>query len=399
MRRRSQVRAPAAVMAGLIGFAGLGNLAATTTEAAAAPASGAPIPVQFVNLDATSSTTGARAGVEAAVVYVNRTGGVMGRPLRVAECRTDQTSETGKACIDAAVAEMPAAVFGVQPGTAVDHVAALTAAGIPYVGQTCNTSATLGGQFTTFCFGSDFVGLYASAAGYLRSLGTVQRAALPFVDVPAASTGIKAYADPVLRRAGITPIEVPIPEGTTEVSAALAPVLQTDPGAVIALLTGPGCASSMGLRASQPATAPFVFPALCSDPDVLSDGGAGAKGARFVRQTIALDRRDADVVTYTRAMRRYAPEVDADDVFVQAGFAGIMNLTAALRQVPAGTPVDAAATTAALRAAKQVPMFLTPAATYSCDGTAYPGLRGLCAITSHVVEYRGKGRWTDLGPF
>jgi branched-chain amino acid transport system substrate-binding protein len=395
MRRRT-----ARVAIGAVALLGALGGIVPAAPAGAARASGPPVPIQFVNLDATSSTVAARQGVDAAVAQLNRSGGIAGRPLAVTECRTDQTPETGKACVDAAVAAKHAAVFAVQPGTLVDNLAVLTTAGIPYVGQTCNTSATLGGQFATFCFGSDFVGLYSSSAAYLRTLGTVTRAALPYVNVPAATTGVKAYADPILRRAGITPIEIPIPEGTADVSTVLAPALQqSNPDAVIALLTGPGCVSTMTLRAAQASPKPFVFPAMCTDADVLDDGGAGAKGSLFVRQTIALDRSDADVRTYRKALAKHAPKANPEDVYTQAGFAGIMNLAAAMRQVPTGTPIDAASTTAALRTAKQVPMFLSPQATYTCDGTAYAGLRGLCSIQSHVVEYRGKDTWTDKGLF
>jgi branched-chain amino acid transport system substrate-binding protein len=290
-------------------------------------------------------------------------------------------------------------VFAVQPGTVADNLAALTTAGIPFVGQTCNQSATLGGQFTSFCFGSDFVGLYSSAANYLKTLGTVKKAALPFINVPAAATGIKAYADPILLRAGITPIEVPIPEGTADVTATITPALQANPDAVISLITGPGCVNTMKLKASLAAAEPFVFPAMCTDPDVVSDGAAGAKGSLFVRQTIALDKKDADGKAYRAAMARFAPNADPDDVYVQAGFAGMMNLASALRLVPSGTAIDATSTTAALRAAKQVPMFLTPGATYTCDGSAFAGLKALCSIQSHVVEYRGKDAFTDKGVF
>jgi branched-chain amino acid transport system substrate-binding protein len=388
------------VSSGLLALAALLGPTAGIESAAAAKATGEPIAVHFVNLDATSSTNPARQGVTAAVKEINRTGGIAGRPLAITECTTDQTPETGTACIDAAVAARPAAVFAVQPGAASDSIPALSAAGIPYVAQTCNTSTTLGGQYATFCFGSDFVGLYASSAAYLQTLGTVTTAVLPYVAVPAATTGIKAYAEPTLRRAGITPVEAPVPEGSAEVGAAIRPVLDfVDEHAVISLLAGPGCIATMMLEADQTTSVPYVYPALCTDPDVLNDGGAGAKGSLFVRQTVTLDKTNADVRTYRKAMARFAEKANADDVFTQAGFAGIMNLAAALRQVPAGAPIDAASTTAALRAATQVPMFLTPGATYTCDGTAFPSLRALCAVQSHVVEYRGKGRWTDKGLF
>jgi branched-chain amino acid transport system substrate-binding protein len=395
MSRRQARRAVGALIAVVSGIVALAGPAS-----AAAPAPGVPIPIQFVNLDATSSTVAARQGVQAAVRQINRAGGIAGRPVQVTECVTDQTPETGKACVDQAIAAKPAAVFAVQPGTVSDDVPALSAAGIPYVAQTCNTSTTLGGQYTTFCFGSDFVGLYSSSAGYLKSLGTVKKAALLYVNVPAASSGIKAYAEPTLQRAGITPVEVPIAGGTADVATTITPALQTSaPDAVIALLTGPGCVGTMQLKATQQSTKPFVFPAMCTDPDVVADAGAGAKGSLFVRQTIALDRANADVRTYRRAMARFAPGVATDDVYAQAGFAGIMNLAAALRLVPAGTTIDATSTTAALRAARQVPMFLTPGATYSCDGSAFPGLKALCSIQAHVLEYQGKGRWLDKGLF
>src|SRR5690606_22890559 len=218
----------------------------TTTPTATAPATtgsaGAPIVVHFVNLDATSSTIPARQGVAAAAKAINRAGGIGGRPLEIVECLTDQTPEKGKAGTDAAIAAKPTAVFAVQPGTASDSVPALTTAGVPYVAQTCNTSTTLGGQYTTFCFGSDFVGLYASSANYLKTLGTVKKALLTYVNVPAASTGMKAYADPTMQRAGITPIEVAIAEGSADIATTLVPAIQSNsPDAVISLLTGPGC--------------------------------------------------------------------------------------------------------------------------------------------------------------
>jgi branched-chain amino acid transport system substrate-binding protein len=396
MRRRPLRLVLSGGAAAALALLGLGPGA----PAGAAKATGDPIPIQFVNLDATSSTVPARQGVAAAVKEINHTGGIGGRPLVTTECLTDQTPETGTACADAAIAAGPAAVFAVQPGSASDSVPALTFAGIPYVAQTCNTSTTLGGQYSTFCFGSDFVGLYASSAAYLQTLGTVTAAVVPYVDVPAARTGIKAYAEPTLERAGITPAEAPIPEGSTDVAAAIQPVLDfIDADAVISLLAGPGCIGTMQLSAEQTTALPYVYPALCTDPDVVNDGGAGAKGSLFVRQTVALDKKNADVKTYRKAMARYSPKAETDDVYAQAGFAGIMNLAAALRRVPAGAPVDATSTAEALRAATQVPMFLTPGATYTCDGTAFPSLEAVCAIQSHVVEYRGKGKWTDKGLF
>lgn len=374
-------------------------LVVPAARAGAAPERSPAIPIRFVNLDATSSTTAARQGVTAAVRQINRSGGIAGQRLVVKECLTNKTTERGKACIDDAIAAKPAAVFAVQPGTATDHLAALTAAGIPFVGQTCNAGATLGGQYTSFCFGSDFVGLFASAAAYLKTLGTVKKVGVPYVNVPAAATGIKAYANPILLRAGISPVEVPVPEGTTDPTAAITPAFGAGIDAVIPLLAGPGCVSTMKLRATQATAVPVVFPALCTDPDVIADGGAGAKGALFVRQTLMSGKKDADARLYRKAMARFAPDASIGDVYVQAGFAGIMNLASALRRVPAGTPIDAASTTAALRGAKQVPMFLTPGATYSCDGTAFVGLRALCSIQSHVVEYRSRDDWIDKGLF
>ena len=160
MRRRRAGLAAGTAIAAITLVATLVAPATTAGAAdAAAKATGPAIPIQFVNLDATSSTTAARQGVNAAVKELNRTGGIAGRPIAVTECLTDQTPEKGKACVDTAIAAKPAAVFAVQPGTAADNLPALTTAGIPFVGQTCNTSTTLGGHYTSFCFGSDFVGL------------------------------------------------------------------------------------------------------------------------------------------------------------------------------------------------------------------------------------------------
>jgi branched-chain amino acid transport system substrate-binding protein len=374
--------------------------AATATQKAA-PASGPPIPVTFVNLDATSSTVPARQGARAAVKQLNRTGGVNGRPIQLTECLTDQTPEKGKACMDAAATVKPVAVLTVQPGASVDSLAPLAAAGVPYVGQTCNTNSTLSGQFLTFCFGSDFVGLYSSSANYLKSLTTVKRVALPYIAVPAATSGVTAYAVPIFQRAGMTAVGVPIPEGTADITQLWISMLEANPppDASVGLLTGPGCITAMKTKPTTPTQKPLVLPAMCTDADVVHDAGPTAKGTLFVRQTAAIDRKNADVKTYEKAMARDAAEIDPDDVYAQAGFASVMNLASALRTIPAGTTVDAAATTNALRAAKAVPLFLGGGATYSCDGTAFPSLKALCSVQSHVVEYQGKRRWVDKGVF
>jgi branched-chain amino acid transport system substrate-binding protein len=402
MRRRRIFRAISCVALVLATSAAAALPAgAATTAQKPKPASGPPIPVTFVNLDGTSSTLPARHGVKAAVKELNRTGGIGGRPIEITECLTDQTPERGKACMDAAAAAKPAAVLSVQPGSSVDSLASLQASGVPYVGQTCNTNATLSGQFSTFCFGSDFVGLYSTSANYLKSLTTIKRAALPYLAVPAATSGVKAYAVPIFQRAGITPVEAPIPEGTADITQLWISMLEANPppDATVGLLTGPGCITAMQTKPTTPAQKPLVLPAMCTDADVVHDGGPTAKGTLFVRQTAAIDRKSADVKTYNRAMARYADEIDPADAYAQAGFASVMNLASALRTIPAGTAVDAASTTNALRAAKAVPLFLGGGGTYTCDGTAFTGLKSLCSLQSHIVEYQGKQRWVDKGVF
>jgi branched-chain amino acid transport system substrate-binding protein len=402
MRRRRLCRAISSAAAVLGAVALLAPSAGAAAPAQKVkPAAGPPIPVTFLNLDATSSTLPARQGAKAAMKELNRTGGIGGRPIALTECTTDQGPEKGKACMDAAAAAKPAAVLAVQPGAAVDSLASLQAAGIPYVGQTCNTNATLSGQFPTFCFGSDFVGLYSSSASYLKSLTTIKRVALPYIAVPAATTGVTAYAVPIFQRAGITAVGVPIPEGTADITQIWIGMLEANPppDATVGLLTGPGCITAMKTKPTTPTQKPLVLPAMCTDPDVLHDAGLPAKGTLFVRQTAAIDRKNADVKTYNKAMARYAAEIDPGDVYAQAGFASVMNLASALRTIPVGTTVDAAATTTALKTAKAVPLFLGGGGTYTCDGTAFPTLKSLCSVQSHVVEYQGKQRWVDKGVF
>ena len=407
MRRRRTCRAISCIAA-VVGVAALVSPSMVSIASASVrevvpgqKATGAPIPVTFLNLDATSSTLPARQGAQAAVKELNRTGGIGGRPIALSECVTDQTPEKGKACMDAAAAAKPVAVLAVQPGAAVDSLASLQAAGIPYVGQTCNTNATLSGQFATFCFGSDFVGLYSSSASYLKSLTTIKRVALPYIAVPAATSGVKGYAVPIFQRAGITPVEVPIPEATADITQLWIGMLEANPppDATVGLLTGPGCITAMKTKPTTPTQKPLVLPAMCTDADVVHDAGPAAAGTLFVRQTAAIDRKNIDVKTYDKAMARYAPEADTDDVYAQAGFASVMNLAGALRAIPAGTAVDPATATNALRTAKAVPLFLGNGATYTCDGTAFPSLKSLCSVQSHVVEYQGKKRWVDKGVF
>jgi branched-chain amino acid transport system substrate-binding protein len=219
--------------------------------------------------------------------------------------------------------------------------------------------------------------------------------------VPAATSGVKAYAVPIFQRAGITPVEVAIPEGTADISQIWIGMLEANPppDATVGLVTGPGCITAMKTKPTTPTQKPLVLPAMCTDADVVHDGGPFAKGTLFVRQTAAIDRKNADVKTYTKAMARYADEIDPNDTYAQAGFASVMNLVSALRTIPVGTTIDAAATTNALKTAKAVPLFLGGGGTYACDGTAFPTLKALCTLQSHIVEYQGKQRWADKGVF
>ena len=392
-RRVRRLRAAVAATT-VVGIGLVSGIAATAATAGAAKVAGDPIVVQFANLTGTSSTTPALQAARAAVGWVNANGGIGGRPLALSACGTDGTAERGKACVDQAVAAKVSAVLAVQPGGVSDNLAALTAAGIPYVGQTCNTNATASGQFLSFCFGSDFVGLYSSAAGYLKSLATVKKVSLPYPGVPAASTGVKAYGVPTFARAGILATEVPIPENTADLATVLTPMYAANPEAVVGLLNGPGCLAAMRARGTRPA--PLVLPDLCADPELLASATDAAVGTLFVRPTVTLDPKSVDVRAYDRSMRKWAPRADRNDVYAQAGFAAVANLAAVQRTA---ATADAAGTLAALRAVRALPLFLGAGTTATCDGTAFPGLKALCSVQAHVLAYDGKGRWTDKGTF
>ena len=126
----------------------------------------------------------------------------------------------------------------------------------------------------------------------------MKRAALPYVAVPAATTGVSAYAVPIFQRAGITAVGVPIPEGTADITQLWIGMLEANPppDATVGLLTGPGCITAMKAKPTTPTQKPLVLPAMCTDTDVVEDAGRSAKGTLFVRQTAATDRKNADVL-------------------------------------------------------------------------------------------------------
>ena len=289
-----------------------------------------------------------------------------------------------------------------SPGAAVDSLASLQAAGIPYVGQTCNTNATLSGQFATFCFGSDFVGLYSSSASYLKSLTTIKRVALPYIAVPAATSGVKAYAVPIFQRAGITPVEVPIPEGTADITQIWIGMLEANPppDATVGLLTGPGCITAMKTKPTTPTQKPLVLPAMCTDADVVHDAGPDRQGHAVRapdRGDRPQERRREDLQQGDGAVRRG----DRSRRRVRAGGlrVGDEPRRARCARFPSARPSTPRPPRTRSKTAKAVPLFLGGGGTYTCDGTAFPTLKSLCSVQSHVVEYQGKQRWVDKGVF
>lgn len=361
---------------------------AATTTAPAGPASGEPIVVGFVNMEAGPLAQPAIGdSARGAVSYINKyLGGVDGRPIKFDQCITDGSPEASAKCGQQFVANGTQVVFyGLDFGDAA-MLPILEDAGIPVIGQEAITPADY--QTGQWFAGSQVAYAYGAAV-FVRDVLKSKNATVLTLNTASATTNMETFIVPSLKAAGVENINVvKIDPTQPDFSVFVAAALATSPDLLYGFLQDTDC-TKLVTTSRQLGYTGDIIAGNCGA--FAKDDPAAAEGVYTLGDLYSPDdrakvseRADAELDMYLAAMSEFAPDRPIS-VFTQYVFAGMMNLYHVLQQVGADD-FSAANVVAAMAATDGEPSFM--ADTYSCSAHVAPDYPALCG--ANVLMFQSK---------
>ncbi len=359
----------------------------STPTGAAEPASGEPIKVGFLNQqEGPASFPDFAAGAQVAENYINESlGGINGRPLELAECRTDGSPEASIDCANSLVEENVVAVLeGIDFGSDAT-LPILEEAGIPLVGHTAFGPAQSVSR-EAFFFGAALPAYGVAPLQVMVDDLDARTAVYIGSDTPLVHSFVDGAIAPGAEELGLELTPSYYPASNPNLSAVLATAIADDPDVVFTTASEPDCIGIVS-AAQQLSYDGSVFAGSCSL--FIEQAGPAAEGVYtssdlWVPESPDLappDKRE-EIETYREQME--ASEPDYVEGFAQHTFSSTMDLAAILRTVE-GEPTPASVLEA-LRATAGLSSFMGQELT--CDGRQWPGQPSACGngILVYQVE-------------
>lgn len=303
-------------------------------------------------------------GIQAAVGYINNElGGVDGHPLKLDSCTEDGTSAQTQQCGQQMVADKPLLVtIGLVNNMATVYPL-LSAAGIPVVGGTPVAETDYTAKDTYFFEGGSLAVvpgialLIHQALPQVKKVGIIGldipqgRAALPLVQQPLASMGVKSTAV----FASLT---------TTDFLAPLAALSPAQQGALVVMTTQPGCIGVAQAAQTQNVTIPVVAGAQCDDAQIIKQAGGAMTGWYVWSSGPDPAGTDPAIVKYRAAMTKYAPSGTVGTLS-ESTFGNVMTIYSLLKTI--GASATSTAITSALGSTPGTTFY---GASYKCGEVA-----------------------------
>lgn len=365
------------------------------------PAAGEPVKVGLIT-EGGSEAIGSQAelteiGAGIAVEYANEyLGGIGGRPIELVVCGTKNTPAGAQDCSNRMVEEGVVAVVMPFNGQGEATAPIITEAGIAYVTGSGNGANELTAD-----------GAFALTGGYPGTLGAfAQHAAdqgygkftMVVIDVPSATQAAEGLGGIVFGNAGVEFEVVTAPPGTPD----LTPQLQAavDGGADAIGLTGDVTFCTSFLQAYQTLAldVPKYLIGPCIDSTVLESYGDVVAGSYLATNTAA-ESEDAKI--YAAMVEKYAAgeDIDPDPIRstgIAAGVGAVLNFVRAMEGITGEITKDTVM--AQMKAATDVPLFLTEGQTFTCDGTAIPIMPSVCSAGFYIGTLTAEAEVQDPTP-
>src|SRR6516225_7762607 len=341
-------------------------------------ATGTPVKVGLINNEGSSPVAEPSTGdaAVAAADYANaELGGIAGHPIQVDRCAENEDTASATACANKMVQDKVAVVVIGTTGFGNTMVPIIAKAGIPYVSATGSSSdelTTPGTFMWTGGFPADLGGMarYAAQHGYKKVTAFV-------IDTPSALAGAQAVGGPLFKAAGVGFSVEPVPPAVADATSQVTAGLSGKPGAAAIVADASTCTSILqALNTVQPGI-PRLVNTSCLNVSTLTALGSAMNGVNvFGRSDTQSSAPEAQLYRYV--MTRYYPT--GDTVTGYQGMLGLIRATAGLTGEP--TP---ATITAAIKAAKSIPLPAGAGLTFTCDGKQFPNLASNCSAGDVVL--------------
>jgi len=345
-------------------------------------ATGTPVKVGLINNEGSSPVAEPSTGdaAVAAADYANaELGGLAGHPIQVIRCSENEDVASATACANEMVQDNVAVVDIGTTGLGGTMVPIITKAGIPYVSATGASPAELttpGTFMWTGGFPSDLAGMATEAHmhGYKKVTAFV-------IDTPGALAGAQQIGTPAFKADGITLTIESVPEAVADATPQVTAGVSDSPGAVAIVADASTCTSVLQALSTVDPTLPVYANTSCLNSSTLTALGSAMNGVKIFGRSDT-ESNDPEAELYRYVMAKYYPSANAsgDSVTGYQGMLGLVRATATLTGDP--TP---ASITAAIKAAKNIPLPAGAGLKFTCNGKAMAGLPSNCSAGDVVL--------------
>jgi branched-chain amino acid transport system substrate-binding protein len=354
-------------------------------------ATGTPVKVGLINNEGSDAQSEPSVGdaAEAAAEYADtELGGIGGHPIKVYRCAEQEDTASATACANQMVQDNVAVVVIGATSMGAVMVPIIAKAGIPYVSVTGSATQELTTPGTFMWSGGYEATLtgfakYAAEHGYRKVTAFV-------VNVPSAIAGAQQLGVPVFKAQGVGLAIEGIPSGVPDATAQVTAGLSGNPGAALIIADEGTCTSVLkALNVVNPSL-PAMGITSCLTTSATQALGSAMNGVKIFGAS-APQADDAEAKLYQYVMAKYAPSANPTGYTV-TGYQSMLGLVRATAGLT-GTATPASIT-AAIKAAKDVPLPAAAGLTFSCDGKALPSLPSVCSLGEVVVTVKN-GVGTD----
>lgn len=354
-------------------------------------ATGTPVKVGLINNEGSSPQSEPSVGdaAEAAAAYANaELGGIGGHPIQVIRCGENEDNASATACANQMVQDNVAVVVIGSTGFGAVMVPIIAKAGIPYVSVTGSATQELTTP-GTFMWSGGYEATLTGFAKYAAQHGYKKVTAF-VVNVPAAIAGAQQLGTPLFKAQGVSLTIEGVPSGVPDATSQVTAGLSGNPGAAIIIADEGTCTSVLkALNVVNPSL-PAMGITSCLTTSATQALGNAMNGVKIFGAS-APQADDSEAKLYQYVMAKWAPKANPTGYTVTGyqSMLGLVRATAGLSG--AATP---ASITAAIKAAKDVPLPAAAGLSFSCNGKALPTLPSVCSLGEVVVTVQN-GIGTD----
>lgn len=364
--------------------------AALTSYFPGKAATGTEISIGLINPEggAAVSQPEDREAAQAATTYANeQLGGIAGHKIKLVVCKQKEDAATARDCANQMVQAGVAAVVIPTSAQGASMAPIITGAGIPYVSSGLSLPAELTADHA-YSYSGGYIGTLISMAKYLAGEGKKSFTLYVTNSVVSATNQIGV---PIFKAAGITLNVVSIPAGTADVTSQVSAGLVSKPDVVGIIGDATVCTSVLNGFGTAGVTVEKLVIQPCLDKTTIQAAGQYMNGAKvFTVNDVSSDAVESQL--YRAVMAKYSPST-ATEGYAVVGYQSLLGLVRATSTMTGD--VTPATIDAAMKAAKNVPLPAGDGLTFTCDGTANPQLKALCAVGTIAGTYND-GKVSDF---